>query len=72
LTYSDEEINELLDSLYKRANNLEKSLLNLSIRTEGKISLQEIYAMPYLQREMYIKLTNEYYEEKNKQINSPT
>ena len=56
----------MLDALYSRAESLEKSLINLNIRTEGKISIFEAYQMPYLQREMYIKLYNEFSEEKRK------
>lgn len=55
-----------MNTLYSRAEGLEKSLINLNIRSEGKISIFEAYQMPYLQREMYIKLYNEFSEEKRK------
>ena len=50
----------------ERAETFEKSLINITIKSEGKISILEVYGLPYLLRELYIKTFNEYQEEKNK------
>jgi len=41
----------------------------MNIKSEGKISLSDAYALPFYMREKYIKMFNEYIEEKNKQMN---
>jgi hypothetical protein len=50
----------------ERAETFEKSLLTMNINTEGKLSLSEIYQMPFNIREHYIKLYNQYIDTKNK------
>ena len=41
-------------------NILENSLLNIQIYSNGQITLQELYGMPYKLRERYIKLKTDY------------
>lgn len=66
----DDSINKMIDGLNSRANKLEENLLNLSIHSEGRVSITEVYQMPFKQREMFIKLHNKYIDEKNKSNNS--
>lgn len=65
---SDEQINEYLNDMNLRAKSLEESLLDIPIKTEGKISLLEVYNMPFLVREMYKKMVNKYNEQKNREM----
>lgn len=57
---------EAIHNYNERAETLEKSLIQLSVMSEGKVSLTEVYNMTFTQREMYIKLFNEYNDMKNK------
>lgn len=52
--------------LKERAESFQKSLISLNIKSEGKLGISEIYQLPFLFREEYIKTFNEYQEEKNK------
>lgn len=66
----DDSIIKMIDGLNSRANKLEENLLNLSIHSEGHVSITEVYQMSFKQREMFIKLHNKYIDEKNKSNNS--
>ena len=66
----DDSIIKMIDGLNSRANKLEEILLNLSIHSEGHVSITEVYQMSFKQREMFIKLYNKYIDEKNKSNNS--
>ena len=52
--------------LKERADSFQKSLITLNIKSEGKLAISEIYQLPYLLREEYVKTFNEYQDEKNK------
>ena len=65
MVLDDTKIENYIQSLYTRANDFEKSLIELTIRSEGKLSLSEVYAMNFVQRELYIKCYNEYMNEKS-------
>lgn len=57
---------DVIGELKKRAENFEELLIDIHIKTEGKLSLMECYSMPYKVRQMYYKLHNKYVEEQNK------
>lgn len=59
---------DIINELKKRAENLEESLIDIHIKTEGKVSLTECYSMPYKIRQIYYKLHNKYVEEQNKKM----
>lgn len=59
-------MNEYLEELSERANNLTNSIIDISIKSDGKLSLNEVFNMPYELREGYIKCFNRYLEEKKK------
>jgi hypothetical protein len=40
----------------------------LSIKTDGKVSLTEVYSLPYNVRESFKKLYNKFIEEKNESM----
>ena len=46
---------DIINELKKRAENLEESLIDIHIKTEGKVSLTECYSMPYKIRQIYYK-----------------
>lgn len=58
---------EQLQKFKDQTKEIEESIISLNVRTEGKISISEAFSMPYKLREIYIKSTNKYIEEKNKQ-----
>lgn len=59
-------MNNYLETLSERARQLKESILNICIKSEGKVSLTEVFNMPYNLREDYIKYFNQYLEEKKK------
>ena len=65
-TSADEDVGAILQHYSEMEETLEKNLMLLSIRSEGKLSLTEVYQMSYLERESYIKAFNEFADEKNK------
>lgn len=65
-------MNEYLDELSERAKDLTNSIMSISIKSEGKLSLQEVFNMPYNLREDYVKCFNHYLEEKKKLQDSVT
>ena len=56
----------MLNMLRERADNFEKYLLRLQIRSDGNLSLRDIYMMPHQIRENYVESYNDYLKEKNK------
>lgn len=51
---------EFIERLDKQRDEIENSLLNVQIYSNGQITLQELYSMPFKLRERYIKLKSEY------------
>lgn len=51
---------EFIERLDKQRDEIENSLLNIQIYSNGQITLQELYGMPYKLRERYIKLKIDY------------
>ena len=56
----------MINDIKNRAKKLEKSIIDINIKSEGKISLTECYFLPYQVREMYYELYNKYVEKINK------
>ena len=56
----DEQVMEFIERLDKQRDEIENSLLNIQIYSNGQITLQELYGMPYKLRERYIKLKTDY------------
>lgn len=65
MTLSDEEIDSLIKDLKSRAKKLEESIIDISVRTEGAVSLLEAYSMPFKVRDMYYHLHKKYIDDKN-------
>lgn len=65
LTLSDDGIESLIKDLKSRAKKLEESIIDISVRTEGAVSLTEAYSMPFKVRDMYYRLHKKYIDDKN-------
>ena len=63
---SDEEARALIQKYNDLEETYEKNLFMLSIKSEGKLSITEIYQMPFLMRKRYVESFNEFVEEKNR------
>lgn len=68
-TSTDEEVGALLEKYKESSQALEKNLLMMHIKSDGNLSLNDVYNMPYKMRELYIKANNEFVEEQNKKYN---
>lgn len=68
-TSTDEEVGALLERYKEISQSLEKSLMMIHIKSDGHLSLSDVYNMPYKMRELYIKANNEFVEEQNKKYN---
>jgi len=67
---SDEEIGALLKQLENLSESFEKNLMMMHIKSNGHLSLSDVYQMTYKMREIYTVCHNEYVDEQNKEINS--
>ena len=65
---SDEKVGAILQQYKDAERQLEKNLIMISVKTEGHVSLDDVYNMPFLVRELYIEAQNEYTEEQNKKM----
>lgn len=68
-TSTDEEVGALLEKYKEYSELFEKNLLMMHIKSDGNLSLNDVYNMPYKMRELYIKVNNEFVEEQNKKYN---
>ena len=66
-TSSDEDVGAILEQYSEMEKTLETNLMMICIKSEGRISLSEVYQMPYQSRERFVESFNKYVEEKNKQ-----
>lgn len=62
-------IYDIINELKKRAKDFEESIIDIHIKTEGKVSLLECYSLPYKIRQIYYKKYNEYQEKKEANYN---
>ena len=72
LVADKEAIFEKLEKFKKQTTEIEESIMSLNIRTEGKVSLSEAFSMPFKLRDLYVKSTNKYIDDKNKLTNGVT
>lgn len=72
LVADNEAILEQLEKFKKQTTEIEESIMSLNIRTEGKVSLSEAFSMPFKLRDLYVKSTNKYIDDKNKLTNGVT
>ena len=67
-TSSDEDVGAMLQQYKEASENLERGLILMHIKSDGHLSLNDVYNMPYKMRETYIELHNkEVNEMKNDQ-----
>lgn len=67
---SDEEVGALINQYKDYAREFEKNLLMMHIKSDGHLSIQDVYSMPYKVREIYIEANNEFVEEQKKNMKS--
>ena len=63
---SDEDARALLEQYKELKEKFEKNLIMLHVKTEGKLTLDNIYSMTYKMRELAVESYNEYSEELEK------
>lgn len=68
-TSTDEEVGALIEDYKEKEKRFEKNLLLIHIKSDGHLSLSDIYNMPFKMRELYIQANNEFIEEQNKKYN---
>lgn len=68
-TSTDEEVGALIEKYRNMKEKLEKNLLMMHIRSDGHLSLNDVYNMPYKLRNLYVEANNEFVEEQNKKYN---
>lgn len=68
-TSTDEEVGAILERYKEYSETFEKNLLMMHIKSDGHLSLNDVYNMPYKMRELYIEANNEFVEEQNKKYN---
>lgn len=66
---SDEEIGAILEKYKISAKNFEKDLMMLQIKSDGNLSLNDVYNMTYTMRERYVEAFNEFSEERKRALN---
>lgn len=64
----DEKIGAFLNQLENMAESFEKNLMMMQIKSEGHLSLSDVYQMTFKMRETYTQCHNEYIDEKNKEL----
>lgn len=66
LSSSDEEIGALIENYKENVDNFEKNLMSIHIKSDGHLSLNDVYNMTYKMRQLYIEAHNDFTEELNK------
>lgn len=66
---SDEEVGALLEKYKEYSETFEKNLLSMHVRSDGHLSLNDVYNMTYKMRKMYIEVNNEFVDEQKKEMN---
>ena len=66
---SDEEVMEIIERYKEYEKAFEKNLLMMHIKSDGHLSLSDVYNMPYKMRQSYIEANNEFVDEKKKKYN---
>ena len=68
-TSTDEEVGAMLERYKEYEKAFEKNLLMMHIKSDGHLSLSDVYNMPYKMRQSYIEANNEFVDERNKKYN---
>ena len=66
---SDEDVEAILERYKEYSEEFEKYLLSLHIRSDGHLSLNDVYNMPLKLRNLYVKTNNEFVDEQNQKNN---
>lgn len=69
LNSSDEDIGALIQQYKDNSKLFEKNLMMLHIKSDGHLSLNDVYNMTYKMRELYIEAHNEFGEEQKRALN---
>jgi hypothetical protein len=69
LNSSDEDIGALIQQYKDNSKLFEKNLIMLHIKSDGHLSLNDVYNMTYKMRELYIEAHNEFGEEQKRALN---
>lgn len=64
-TSSDEDVGAILENFKNISTEFEENLIMMHIKSDGHLSLDDVYNMPYKLREMYIKMNNKFVDEQN-------
>lgn len=68
-TSTDEEVGAILEKYREYANDFEKNLMMMHIKSDGHLSLSDVYNMTYKMRELYTETHNRHVEEQKKSMN---
>lgn len=68
-TSTDEEVGAILQKYEDAAKGFEKNLLMMHLKSDGHLSLSDVYSMTYKMRELYTEAHNEHVEEQKKSMN---
>jgi len=68
-TSSDEDVGAILERYKEYSKDFEKNLIMMHIKSDGHLSLNDVYNMPFKMRELYIEANNEYVDEQKKRMN---
>lgn len=67
-TSSDEDVGAILQQYNEASENFEKGLISMHIKSDGHLSLNDVYNMTFKMRELYIEAHNKHADDiKNKQ-----
>ena len=62
-TSSDEDVGAILQEYKEASEKFEKNLIAMHIKSDGNLSLSDVYNMTYKMRELYIESHNKHAEE---------
>lgn len=68
-TSSDEDVGAILKKYAEASEELEKNLLMMHIKSDGHLSLSDVYSMTYNMRKLYTECHNEFVEEQKREMN---
>ena len=68
-TSSDEDVGAILQEYKEASEKFEKNLISMHIKSDGHLSLSDVYNMTYKMRELYIEAHNEFGEEQKRALN---
>lgn len=66
MIFNDEQVNEFLQSIKEEHDNYIKELMKISIYSDKRIKLDEIFQMSIPERKIVLEVIKEYNEARNK------